>query len=95
MGSTPDAQAREAIQTQPGQALAGTQASASAGRIRFAEYLCAGECAVSCKRNERLVNAIGMAPSDGRAFHLINESKGIFPAPDKGAVKVVVICVGK
>jgi hypothetical protein len=95
MGSTPETPSRETTQTQPGQALAGTQASANAGRIRFAEYLCTGECAVGCKRNERLVNAIGMAPSDGRAFHLINESKGVFPAPDKGAVKVVVICVGK
>ncbi|MGD9846914.1 MAG: hypothetical protein AB7U47_16175, partial [Variibacter sp.] len=78
MASAPDAQARET--TQPAQILVGTQASAGAGRIRFAEYLCAGECAVSCKRSERLVNAIGMAPSDGRAFHLVSESKGIFPA---------------
>jgi hypothetical protein len=94
MESAVNAQGRE-TGGQPGAPLAGTQASAHAGRIRFAEFLCTGECAVSCKGGERIVNAIGMAPSDGRAFHLVNEAKGVYPAPDKGAIKVVVICVGK
>ncbi len=80
---------------QPGQAMAGGQGVAAGGQFRFAEFLCQGSCVVTCKANERILNAIGMAPSDGRAFHLVNEARGIYPAPEKGAVKVVVICVRK
>jgi hypothetical protein len=57
--------------------------------------MCGPKCAVACNRGERIMNVMAMAPSDGMSFVLDAEDRGTYHGPDKGMVKVTVVCVRK